>query len=280
MTTTTTEAWSCGYKQYGSWKPWNMQSIQVTHNSTGESGEKSFAIAGHGRDIAGSFSVQGNIVSSLVEFDKKYDESGHRWTVHYLGYAMGPRVIGQWSIGDGYSGQFWINLPEPWLERNAKVLHVSFGDTKWSKYNEAYKCCIHGASYTTSNGMLKLEIEVEGDGSLGALQPSTASKCKQQDSPLRLVAEYSNQREGRNFYRGTLLYEGLKGVNEDGSFLSSVSFSFGSSGYSFVNLSMPTNASSSVAPSFSNSSVRPEDIDDIIEWQGMKIKSIQPMVEL
>ena len=76
-----TEAWSCGYKENGSWMPWNMQSIQVTHNSTGESGEKSFAIAGHGRDSAGSFSVQGNIVSSLVEFDKKYDESGHQWTV-------------------------------------------------------------------------------------------------------------------------------------------------------------------------------------------------------
>ena len=279
---TTTEAWSCGYTYEGTWNPWNMQNMQITNTGTLPGGEKSFAIVGHGCDLAGSFSVQGNVVSSLVEFDKNYDQSGRQWTVHYRGYAMGLRVLGQWSIGNNQgSGQFWINLPEPWLERNEKVRQVTFGDTKFSKYNEAYKCCIHQASFTTTNGMLKLEVEVEGDGSLGALQPATDSKCMQQDSPLRLVAEYSNHREGRHFYRGTLLYEGLKGVNEDGSFLSSVSFSFGTGGYSVVDLSLPPAAAcSSAAPSSSNGSVRAEDIDDIIEWQGMKIESMTPVVEM
>ena len=299
------EAWSCGYKQKNKWFPFNLQNIQLTPTADADTDAGTTAIAipftGSGHDAAGKFDVVGSFQSPIVSFNKSYDNNGSKWTVEYQGTCVSLRVLGTWTIRSQWgdqTDQFWIDLPDSWLVRTSPTLEVSYHNNKFSKYNEAYVCQVMSATYVQRDGLCMLEFFAEGDGSLGPLQPATGSRLFSSSSNsdnvsvseeeevvvYSLLAEYSKVVEGRNFYRGWLLYGDVAcppGRDDDDDdeilqqLMSRMNFAFGSSDtYSSVNLSLPPANSAQL-----HSKTKHEDIEDMIEWHGMKLESMNPVVD-
>ena len=302
------EAWSCGYKQENKWFPFNLQNIQLTATTDATD---ALPFTGNGHDAAGKFNVVGSFSSPIMTFSKSYDNNGQQWTVEYKGTCVSLRVLGTWTITTQWGEQtdhFWIDLPDSWLSNTSPTLEILYHNNKFSKYNEAYVCQIMSATYVHRDGLCMLEFFAEGDGSLGPLQPATGSRLfcssssatdisdahqaaseeeEEEEKVLYpLLAEYSKIVDGRNFYRGWLLYGNVLCTPEGGDddddkileqVMSRIHFSFGSSNtYSTVNLSVPPSAATTEAQL--HSKTKHEDIEDMIEWHGMKLESMNPVV--
>ena len=64
----------------------------------------SLEISGGGKDDAGSFLIQGNLVDGRVSFEKKYES----YSVFYEGVLDGNSIRGKWNIPDYMTDIFRI----------------------------------------------------------------------------------------------------------------------------------------------------------------------------
>jgi len=103
-----------------------------------------------------------------------------------------------------------------------------------SSFNEAYKCTVQSATVTPS--ALNLTLSVTGDGSLGPLQGASSSSVVVGDTAFQPSMTQDDPACSDNVWKGTLYFprQGDGAVQIKAG--DTVTFSFGSGGYSQVTL--------------------------------------------